>query len=221
MTDLDVIDECVRVLNNVGMDIYADKLESLKSQLESDLNEYKKIKKVFTECDLITESGNIFIPDLKGLKEGHMVVVDREEYEELKSKLAESNSMCPICQGRGFVPEGFYRTTSGSWSSTSTLTEICRTCKGSGVYESQHTNLVKAIQDLNLNEVLQNLKDKEKWFDEVDKELEAYKIHSGISNVIQERMNDYRRFKNMFTALSAYVEKLQNLLESTKQPSEK
>lgn len=111
-------------------------LQSLKSQIESDLNEYKKIKKVFIECDLITESGNIFIPDLKGLREGHMVVVDREEYEELKSKLAEYEKL----KNYGVI---FDQKKNGD-----TLESLDDFVKRYGKLESQHTNLVKAIQEL-------------------------------------------------------------------------
>lgn len=41
---------------------------------------------------------------------------------------------CPICLGRGFVPNGFYSTQTGYWSGSSTLAnETCRTCMGTGI----------------------------------------------------------------------------------------
>lgn len=40
---------------------------------------------------------------------------------------------CPVCNGRGFVPNGFYSTTNESWYSSSTAPETCRTCNGSGM----------------------------------------------------------------------------------------
>jgi len=40
---------------------------------------------------------------------------------------------CPVCGGNGQVPNGFYRQTSGNWSSTSTIPEICRSCNGTGL----------------------------------------------------------------------------------------
>lgn len=43
--------------------------------------------------------------------------------------------VCPVCGGRGFVPNGFYSTTNpyGNYQSTSTGAEICRACQGTGV----------------------------------------------------------------------------------------
>lgn len=38
---------------------------------------------------------------------------------------------CPVCQGRGFVPCGFYNT-SGIGSSSSISDEKCRSCFGRG-----------------------------------------------------------------------------------------
>lgn len=40
---------------------------------------------------------------------------------------------CPVCNGNGKVPNGFYNQTSVYWSSTSTAPEICRSCNGSGI----------------------------------------------------------------------------------------
>ena len=42
---------------------------------------------------------------------------------------------CPVCGGRGFVPCGFYlsQTYDGSSVTTSTATEVCRSCQGRGV----------------------------------------------------------------------------------------
>lgn len=39
---------------------------------------------------------------------------------------------CPICNGRGIVPGGFYNSTSDTWTS-STTSEPCRQCGGSGI----------------------------------------------------------------------------------------
>ena len=49
---------------------------------------------------------------------------------------------CPVCNGNGLVPEGFYRQTSGCWGSTSTTPETCQSCKGTGfvvVPDEPHT----------------------------------------------------------------------------------
>ena len=39
---------------------------------------------------------------------------------------------CPVCQGRGSVPIGFYNYDGGGMS-TSTTPEICRACGGRGI----------------------------------------------------------------------------------------
>ena len=39
--------------------------------------------------------------------------------------------ICPVCGGNGIVDEGFYRQTSGQWTSAGG-TETCRSCDGKG-----------------------------------------------------------------------------------------
>ena len=39
---------------------------------------------------------------------------------------------CPVCDGTGKVPNGFYSSTSGEWVSTSAVPETCRSCGGTG-----------------------------------------------------------------------------------------
>lgn len=39
---------------------------------------------------------------------------------------------CPVCGGNGLVPNGFYSSTTGRWSSTSITPENCRSCDGHG-----------------------------------------------------------------------------------------
>jgi DnaJ-class molecular chaperone len=39
---------------------------------------------------------------------------------------------CPVCEGRGVVPKGFYDETTGQWGANSTEPEICRACNGRG-----------------------------------------------------------------------------------------
>lgn len=42
-------------------------------------------------------------------------------------------ALCPLCQGRGYVPPGFYTSTPGQpWSASSTASETCRSCDGKG-----------------------------------------------------------------------------------------
>ncbi len=40
---------------------------------------------------------------------------------------------CPVCNGHGIVPAGFYETTEGCWTTTSTAPEPCRACNGTGI----------------------------------------------------------------------------------------
>ena len=47
---------------------------------------------------------------------------------------------CPVCNGNGLVPNGFYMQTTGEWASTSVSPEPCRSCGGNGiVYGSQYS----------------------------------------------------------------------------------
>lgn len=49
---------------------------------------------------------------------------------------------CPVCNGKGFVPTGFYNSLSDYYISTSTAGEKCRSCNGTGItwggYEDEH-----------------------------------------------------------------------------------
>lgn len=40
---------------------------------------------------------------------------------------------CPVCNGNGLVPNGFYMQTSGDWSTSSITPETCRSCSGTGI----------------------------------------------------------------------------------------
>jgi len=40
---------------------------------------------------------------------------------------------CPVCNGNGLVPNGFYSQTTGEWSTSSVVPEKCRACNGTGV----------------------------------------------------------------------------------------
>jgi len=39
--------------------------------------------------------------------------------------------VCPVCNGRGLVPAGFYRV--DNYTTTSKMPETCQSCGGSGV----------------------------------------------------------------------------------------
>lgn len=56
---------------------------------------------------------------------------------------------CPVCDGKGIVPGGFYRSTGDNWSSNSS-TDVCKACGGSGIIWSDCvTNAV--VQDQQTN----------------------------------------------------------------------
>ena len=40
---------------------------------------------------------------------------------------------CPICEGNGKVPNGFYRQTSGEWCTADATPEMCLSCMGTGI----------------------------------------------------------------------------------------
>ena len=48
---------------------------------------------------------------------------------------------CPVCNGKGIVPNGFYNSTGETWATTDASPEICRACNGSGVIWGQQYNL--------------------------------------------------------------------------------
>ena len=51
---------------------------------------------------------------------------------EITTPVSKTPYKCPICNGNGMVPDGFYNQTSGQWSSTGTV-EKCRSCNGTGI----------------------------------------------------------------------------------------
>lgn len=55
--------------------------------------------------------------------------------EELYSFVGKSLDphRCPVCNGNGLVPNGFYMQTSGNWSTSGIAPETCRSCGGTGV----------------------------------------------------------------------------------------
>ena len=41
--------------------------------------------------------------------------------------------VCPVCHGKGIVPNGFYNSTGNVWVVSTTAPEKCRSCNGTGV----------------------------------------------------------------------------------------
>ena len=58
-----------------------------------------------------------------------------EKWAEIKYVGETSNQpyVCPVCNGNGLVPNGFYEQTSGYWSTTSITPVMCRSCNGTGI----------------------------------------------------------------------------------------
>lgn len=55
-------------------------------------------------------------------------------YMEPKTTTKEQKPYrCPVCNGRGTVPNGFYRSTGDVIVSYTTEPEVCRTCSGKGI----------------------------------------------------------------------------------------
>jgi hypothetical protein len=42
---------------------------------------------------------------------------------------------CPICEGHGKVPQGFYGSLSPFYTGTAINLETCKTCKGAGIID--------------------------------------------------------------------------------------
>lgn len=40
--------------------------------------------------------------------------------------------LCPVCCGKGIVPEGFYSSTRMIWTRNGTGSELCKSCQGTG-----------------------------------------------------------------------------------------
>ena len=56
--------------------------------------------------------------------------------KDTKCKLEDNMKnvwICPVCVGKGIVPNNFYMGTSKNWSSSSATPETCRSCNGRGI----------------------------------------------------------------------------------------
>lgn len=72
---------------------------------------------------------------------GYMQVIDNNDVIDYKTqtkslkwnytKSPSSVARCPICNGTGNVPGGFYNSTGGTFISNVSI-EVCRSCSGKG-----------------------------------------------------------------------------------------
>lgn len=52
---------------------------------------------------------------------------------KLQVKTEKTPHKCPVCNGNGMVPNGFYHQNKGEWITSSIEPETCQSCKGSGI----------------------------------------------------------------------------------------
>lgn len=68
---------------------------------------------------------------------------------------------CPVCNGNGIVPNGFYAQTIGQWSTTDASAETCRSCAGKGyvVVEDEKIEITSTACDVSgMHETLEAIK---------------------------------------------------------------
>jgi hypothetical protein len=68
----------------------------------------------------------------------------QEEVSETMSKPFK----CPVCNGCGHVPTGFYSNATGGGTSNTTAPDTCRTCHGSGVIWEPEAVSVPFMQEV-------------------------------------------------------------------------
>lgn len=80
-----------------------------------------------------------------------------------------SVEICPVCGGKGLVPNGFYFAVGTPYySTTSTSPETCRSCGGKGYIETYDGGAVAFDQELKeLQDRLKELEDLKKIINEV------------------------------------------------------
>ena len=57
---------------------------------------------------------------------------------------------CPVCNGKGIVPNGFYTTNNNFYYSTTTCGEICRSCYGKGYISIPTNDIMDTIDSSNI-----------------------------------------------------------------------
>lgn len=57
---------------------------------------------------------------------------------------------CPVCNGKGIVPNGFYTTNNNFYYSTTTGSEICRSCYGKGYISIPTNDIMDTVDSSNI-----------------------------------------------------------------------
>ena len=75
-------------------------------------------------------------PESVSVQQALLKVWNETEQEQLRIadvRKSLAPHRCPVCNGNGLVPNGFYMQTSGYWSTSDSALETCRSCNGSGI----------------------------------------------------------------------------------------
>lgn len=102
---------------------------------------------------------------------------------------AEQVQRCPVCMGKGLVPNSFYATTSGIGSTTQTyLPEKCRTCNGAGVILPPYIHAQKIADKMVEERLREELMTYDKFLSNT---------YWGISHITkrEEAVNEYLKSK--------------------------
>jgi len=73
-----------------------------------------------------------YIPDSRKTYCPNEVPIAYGNYTAMRDPTTLKPHCCPVCNGQGIVPNGFYMYPQREYASTSTAPETCRSCGGKG-----------------------------------------------------------------------------------------
>lgn len=89
--------------------------------------EYNKTHNFCMECVYINACDN-------GIVTQEFITAQPEGVQILSPRIVPSSvQKCPVCEGRGIVPGGFYLSTTGDIVYKSNAMVACRSCNGTGI----------------------------------------------------------------------------------------
>lgn len=103
-----------------------------KKTIERDLNNPKNNTVASCSHDCTKNTGDYVYPNIPPFL-AHEEIYQDKVYPIKSFKGETKPFVCPVCGGKGIVPNGFYNSLNNYWSTTSTTPEKCRTCDGTGV----------------------------------------------------------------------------------------